>query len=379
MSLSDDPVIDVLIPVYNGELTIQSSVESIQRQTVKDIRILVIDDGSTDQTKKIIAALAAEDPRIELICKPHNSGIVDTLNEGLARCRAPYLARHDADDLAYPNRFEVQLNYLEQHSNCLAVGAAARHVDANGIPTGGYARCPSPDLADFRAVPSREPYLMHPFLMVRLTALKAVGGYRYVFHAEDTDLYWRLQERGHLYNPPEVLGDYRLHGGSITSKSLHNGRIGALNSQLAAISAGRRRNGRPDIAFCRKRLAEYEAVGTAADLLRIAADDLASDERAYLEVAFSAKLLESASYRLYMLDQSDCKFIRRNLVGSWHRLSLEDCKEIREKFVSVGIKMFYHRHFRELATLLPTTILSQVVRRVLGYSLRARLASLRRR
>src|SRR5690349_10856990 len=106
--------IDVLIPVYNGARTVASAVRSMQTQTLRDIRIHVVDDGSTDDTPQILRALADADDRIVVHTQP-NGGIVDALNAGLARCTAPFVARHDADDLAYPQRLQRQLDYLLEH------------------------------------------------------------------------------------------------------------------------------------------------------------------------------------------------------------------------------------------------------------------------
>src|ERR1700736_3109855 len=99
--MTAEPIVDVLIPVYNGAPTVRESLNSIRAQTIRDIRIVVIDDGSTDATVEILAELAREDPRIVTIRKP-NGGIVDALNLGLQHCRAEFLARFDADDIAYP-------------------------------------------------------------------------------------------------------------------------------------------------------------------------------------------------------------------------------------------------------------------------------------
>lgn len=377
MSRVDKPIIDVLIPAYNSAETIVSSLKSIQQQTVSDIRIIIIDDGSTDATPDLVAAVAAKDSRIEYIKKPNNSGIVDALNLGLARSCAPYIARHDADDLAYPERFAVQLQYLEAHSDCLAIGAVARHVDVNGRHTGGYATPRPIETADPCWFPAREPYLMHPFLMLRREAAISVGGYRHVFHAEDADLYWRLQERGRLYNPPDVLGDYRFHAGSITSKSLHNGRVSALNSQLAAISAVRRRSGQPDLIFNSERLREYEMANTTEDLLRLVEGDLTSKEYLYLRSAVAAKLIETASYRPYVLDESDCKFIKRSLQTCRHQLNSENAVELRNISITVGTKMFYHKRIRELTSLLSFADLTKTFLRVARISMQARLRRLK--
>ena len=377
MLATSDPRVDVLIPAYNSAGTIASSLRSIQEQTVRDIRIIVIDDGSPDATPEIVGRIAAADPRVMHIRKDVNSGIVDSLNLGLARSRAPYIARHDADDLSYPHRFEVQLDYLDAHQDCIAIGAVARHVNARGEHTGGYTRLSPPELADPGWFPSREPYLMHPFLMVRREAILAVGGYRHLFHSEDTDLYWRLQELGRLYNPPELLGDYRFHAGSITSRSLQNGRVSALNSQLAAISAIRRRSGRPDLVFSAGRLQEYQGTETLAGLLRLVRDDLTADEFAYLEVAVAAKLVECASYRPYVPDMTDCRFIRRVLRANWHRMKPENVLELRRFLVSVGTKMIYHRRMTEVMQLLSLADLTKAMRRVTHISVQVRMGRLK--
>ena len=129
------PVIDVVIPVFNGERTVESAVASIQAQTVRDIRILVVNDGSTDGTQAIVERMAAADGRIVLLNRV-NGGIVDALNAGLAACTADLIARHDADDLAVPERFETQLAWMQAHPDCSAVSGAIIEIDAaRGRPT----------------------------------------------------------------------------------------------------------------------------------------------------------------------------------------------------------------------------------------------------
>ena len=299
--------IDVLIPAYNAETTIRSAVESICAQTERDILIHVVDDGSTDSTARLLSEMAADDDRIRVHHQP-NSGIVDALNFGLGFCTAEFIARHDADDIANPDRLAVQRDWLIRHPEAVAVGAGVRHIDENGTPTGDVVSLVSPDLADPRQVPSQEPYIIHPFLMVRREAVEAVGGYRYVHHAEDTDLYWRLSARGRLHNLPEVLGDYRVHSNSISSASIVNGRIAALHSQLAALSFLRRQRGAPDIAFP-KNLDRLHQAKDLAELTRLAGAGLDTDEMRYLEEATAAKLLELASYRPFELEASDCRLI----------------------------------------------------------------------
>lgn len=319
--------VDVIIPVYNCADTVADAVASIQAQTVRDIRIIVINDGSSDATRQIVERLAAADDRLVLI-NQENSGIVDALNAGLAACTVDIVARHDGDDLALPDRFERQLAYLRDNPDCVAVAGAIQQIDGAGRTIGPVLTFPSPDLADPGSYPQREPYLMHPFLMVRRASVEEVGGYRHVFHAEDTDLYWRLQETGKLSNMPDLLGSYRVHAQGITSSSLVNGRIAALNSQLAGISAMRRRSGRPDIAFPKSAFAEYQKARSLEAIIRLGGRELDSEEVERLTIAVCAKLLQTASYRVYEIDGEDCTFINATLskeLSKMAPLSRDDC------------------------------------------------------
>ena len=277
----DGPQVDVLIPVFNGVRTIRQAVRSIQDQTVRDIAIFIIDDGSTDATASILAEMAQADPRLRIISR-RNGGIVDALNAGLREGSAPLIARHDADDIAYPERFEIQIRYLAAHPECVAVSCAARHIDEYDRPLGTTSRLKEPDRADLAWAPAREPYLLHPFLMVRRAAMTRVGGYRYVCHAEDSDLYWRLQEQGQLFNMTEVLGDYRMHTASVSSSSLQNGRMMALSSQLSGLSASRRRARQPDLDFQPARIAAYRSAGSLDALMALEADRLEPHEQEHL-------------------------------------------------------------------------------------------------
>src|SRR6516165_2981991 len=302
-------IVDILLPVFNGAVTITEAIESLQLQTFTSFRIIVVDDGSTDRTPEVLAALAARDSRIIVLTQP-NGGIVDALNAGLRLCQAEFVARQDADDISDPSRLAVELDYLRSHTDCIAVSGAVKHIDAQGRFLGTIQTFPQPHRADPRWAPSREPYLMHPFLMVRGEDLQAIGGYRYVCYSEDTDLCWRLQERGKLKNLDTTLGHYRVHARSISSASIINGRIMALSSQLAGLSALRRRTGRPDLSFPKEAIAEYQSTRTLLKLWELGKRQLDDDEAGYLRIALAAKLLELTDYRPYEPDIDDCQFIR---------------------------------------------------------------------
>ncbi|MFN3313141.1 MAG: glycosyltransferase family 2 protein, partial [Hyphomonas sp.] len=125
--------IDVLMPAYNASATIEEAVESLRHQTFSDIRIIIVDDGSTDDSPKIMNRLADHDPRIVVIRK-ENGGIVEARNTALSHADSEFVACLDADDIALPNRLEKTLQYLREHPDCVAVGGAVEHIDESGHP-----------------------------------------------------------------------------------------------------------------------------------------------------------------------------------------------------------------------------------------------------
>ncbi len=357
------PRISVLIPVYNGAETIRESIASIQSQWIADIEIIVVDDGSTDQTAAILNEIALADKRVRVLTK-QNGGIVEALNTGLKLCEGDYIARHDADDIAYPYRFTTQIDYLERHPECMAVSGSVRHIDAKGAPTGYVAKYAAPEQNDPRWLPSKEPYLIHPFLMIRRSALQTIGGYRYVFHAEDTDLYWRLLGVGKLHNLMEVLGDYRIHEGSISSKSIMNGRIAALNSQLAAISAARRNECEPDIRLSQDKLDAYQKAASIDAMVKLWKEELNEEELAYLRLSSLGKLLELTTHRPYELEVTDCKQMRAALEKPPASMTAENGKWLDSLVANAGGRLLLKGEYKKAWALLPPRLYPAAIARL---------------
>ncbi|SEQ02690.1 Glycosyl transferase family 2 [Faunimonas pinastri] len=306
-------MITVLLPVFNGQDTIAESLESVLAQTYRDFHVLVLDDGSTDRTAEIVADFARRDSRIQHVHKA-NSGLVDTLNLGLEMNRSEFIARQDADDLSRPDRFETQLRILRESPDVVAVSGGHLHINGAGDVTGEGFVYENPTDSDFVLMPHREPYLPHPFLMVRKSAMDAVGGgYRHVVHSEDTDLYWRLRDVGNLVNTRQILGSYRVHENSISANSIKSGRIQAVYSQMAGLSAIRRWTGQPDIEFPPGALEHLKGLTTLAEIADFASAGLSDAERANLRGCAAAKLLELLTFRKYLPDEADIRFIRKNL------------------------------------------------------------------
>lgn len=344
--------IDVLMSVFNGSRTIEQSLSSIRNQTIKDIRIVVVNDGSTDGTSEFLRGIADEDPRLLILSKP-NTGIAESLELGLAQCTAPLIARHDADDISDPQRFETQMNYLDANPDCVAVSGGARYIDADGRHTGRKASIVDLTTTDASWIPAREPYLKQPFLMLRRNALISVGGYRPLHVSEDSDLYWRLREVGRLHNMDCLFGDYRVHDDSISSGSVQNGRIISLYSQLAALSALRRMTGGTDLKFDKTDYQAYSEANTLSGLHRIASHQLDTEEQQRLRVALGAKLIEVCWYRNFELERSDCIFIREGISRSSHLMHPDNKAILLRSIMQTALRLATTGRFADAMQLLP--------------------------
>lgn len=318
-------LVDVLIPAFNAAATLRDAVDSVRAQTIADIRIVVVNDGSTDETAAIAGELAEADPRVVLVNTP-NRGIVEARNEALFHARSEFIACLDADDIAFPHRLQQELAYMRAHAECVAVGSHVEHVDENGVALESLTQPADPGLADPAKAPALEPYIIQSTLLARRADVMALGGYRHVPNSEDSDLFWRLMERGALVNLIERLGKYRVHTASVSS-SIVNGRIMAIGSQLGALSALRRRAGKADLSFSYELHAALKRDVTLEAMYVRAAEQLESEEKPHFQIAVAAKLMELARYRPYELDAADCAFIRAALPHAT-RLTAQNQKEI---------------------------------------------------
>lgn len=213
--MSSPPPISVLLAVYNGGPYLRAAIDSILAQTFGDFEFVIIDDGSTDSSPAVLNEAATRDPRIRLVSRP-NKGLTVTLNEGVALARGEFLARMDADDIALPQRFEKQIAYLREHSDCVLLGSRVLQIDPDGLPIRQWCAELSHDEIDAAHLNRGWP-VVHPAVMMRTAAVRRVGGYRDQYNTlEDLDLFLRLAEIGRLANLPDVLLHYRQHFNSVT-------------------------------------------------------------------------------------------------------------------------------------------------------------------
>ncbi len=126
------PHLSVIMPAYNAQLYIREAIKSILDQTYTDYEFLIINDGSTDETEKIV--LSFNDPRIRYFKNNTNLGLSPTLNRGLAEAKGTYIARMDADDFSFPDRFKKQIEFLDSHPDYGIVGCMYIVMDKNRRP-----------------------------------------------------------------------------------------------------------------------------------------------------------------------------------------------------------------------------------------------------
>lgn len=238
------PAVSVLLPIYNGGPYLEPALRSLERQSLDSVEWIVIDDGSTDDTSSVLKRWAARNPKLKYLSR-ENKGLVPTLNEALAKCTAPYVARMDADDIATSDRFDKQLAFLASHPDHVAVGSAVRVVDPKGRVLKPYMPPLAHDGILNDALNGSGGAIIHPTLFVRRSAMEQIGGYSAAFggYAEDLDLYLRLADIGHLANLPALLLDYRVHHKSYN----HTRSDQQKDLVLAAANTARRRRQLPEL------------------------------------------------------------------------------------------------------------------------------------
>jgi glycosyltransferase involved in cell wall biosynthesis len=205
--------------VYNVEAYIAEALASIQSQTFSDIEIVVVDDGSTDETLRRVEQIASSDSRIILVQSPRNLGLPLALNLGLGFCHAPFIARMDGDDIALPLRLEKQLRFLENNADIVLVGCATSAIDERGQPIPGLGVSLKPIT---QAEISRTLLLASPcshIWLARREVYDKLLGYREITVAEDYDFLLRAITAGfRVTNLPEALMLIRTRADNISSR-----------------------------------------------------------------------------------------------------------------------------------------------------------------
>lgn len=211
-SPDNNPVVSVLMCVYNDERYVSPAIESILNQTFLDFEFIIVDDGSTDSTPEILNKYAERDKRIKVF-RIKNSGTTVAANFGLQKARGKYVARLDSDDISYPDRLQIEVDYLNTHPNVALIGGGSDLIDMNGNVVGQRNINTKNSLKTLH----HRCIFQQSDVMFRRNLVIELGGYREKFHnSQDYDLWLRISEKAGIAKLATPLGQWRLNNGGYT-------------------------------------------------------------------------------------------------------------------------------------------------------------------
>lgn len=210
--VSKTPTVSVVVPVYNGAAYIKECMESVIHQTYRDFELIIIDDGSTDETADIVRTF--NDSRIHFIQNNTNLGLIATLNKAFELSRGKYIARLDADDIALPERLAVQVQHMELNQNLALLGTAYFPLKQGIASTVTLAMGKGKIQANLLF----NSCFAHPSVMIRKSALtERASAFNPAYpHAEDYELWSWLMRNKEVENIAEPLIYYRIHENQIS-------------------------------------------------------------------------------------------------------------------------------------------------------------------
>ncbi len=243
------PLVTVLMPVYNAGKFLRPALESILNQTYDNLEILIINDGSTDRSEEII--LSYKDSRIRYV-RQENAGVGETLRRGVEMARGELIRRMDADDITTLDSIELQVRFLQQHPDAGLVAAQQCHITENG-KVAWHKRLPRDEwfegkpyrILTFDDFTAEKPApVVHGTAMFYRDLALEVGNYRPWFRvAEDFDLWLRIMERKQAVVLNRCIYHLRIHGTSATARYSH---ILTFYRKKVVEFSQIRRSGQPD-------------------------------------------------------------------------------------------------------------------------------------
>ncbi|OGO27527.1 MAG: hypothetical protein A2Z16_17490 [Chloroflexi bacterium RBG_16_54_18] len=206
-------VISVVMSAYNAESFIKQAIESVLKQEFNDFELILVDDGSTDDTASIYGTF--QDQRLIIVKNEENCGQTFSLNRGINLAKGIYIARVDADDIAAPDMLQKMFEFLERSPQTAILGTSKKLID----PTGSVIRefRPPVDNQEIQKTLLTWNCLPHGGIIYRTDCLNFVGCYdESIKLAQDYDLALRLSEPWDAANLSELLYEYRWHDNMIS-------------------------------------------------------------------------------------------------------------------------------------------------------------------
>ena len=221
------PELSIIMPVYNSVKYVAEAVNSLLSQSFTNFELIIINDASTDGSDNILKNF--RDSRIKLLNNNQNRGIVYSRNRGLAEARGKFIAQFDSDDVAMPDKFEKQMNFLKKNPGYGMVGSWVRMIDGDGKLMKEKWKLPAkPELIP--AIMLFRNYFVQSTIVVRREAIPK-GGYKTGYDVvEDYQMWIDIAKNYKTWNLPEYLVNYRVHGTSATNSNTEH-----LNKQYRLI------------------------------------------------------------------------------------------------------------------------------------------------
>ncbi len=213
--MNDAPQISVVMPVYNAGRYLPAAIESVLNQTFRDFELILVNDASTDNSQDLMRGYS--DDRVRIITNETNQGITKSLNHALQNCRAPFIARMDADDIMHPDRLQKQYAAMLANHDIAVLATRIEMINEDGEITGIWnTDADTTSESDIRHVMSKTNCIAHPSVMMRKEIALEFQYTEKQKGAEDWDLWLRILNRGfRILKLDEVLLSYRIHPASI--------------------------------------------------------------------------------------------------------------------------------------------------------------------
>ncbi len=214
--MTNNPIVSVIMPMFNAEAFVLAALSSIMGQCGIPLEIIVVNDGSTDASLDKVKSVAIDDNRVQVVQSPQRQSIATALNAGLAVAKGDIVMRCDADDLYPARRIAKQVEWLQRNTEFDAICSDYMAIDASGHPiiTFNCGETAEEITQELRNGVTRTHFCT---FAIRTPVLRKLGGFRHYFHtSEDIDLQLRLSESCRVWYTPDIYYHYRIHDASIT-------------------------------------------------------------------------------------------------------------------------------------------------------------------
>lgn len=210
--------ISVIMSVFNCEILVSEAVESVINQSFKDYDLIIVDDGSYDHTLDVIKKYATKDRRIKILRK-ENTGLTDSLNVAMSHATGEWIARLDADDIAMPDRFLNQIDYIKKNPNVALLGGGCLEIDETGRPIKQHIYSEThEELLSKMETGKIFSFFPHSSVLFNRALVNELGGYnkRYL-RSQDSDLWLRISEAARIASLQKPLVKLRRHSGMLSN------------------------------------------------------------------------------------------------------------------------------------------------------------------